>query len=155
MGVDAAVLLQELAAHNTLADAAAAEAEAAAAAAARVGTVDQGGAHPPPRDVTGKRYFHGRVDVNAPVWVARVMPVVHYCMGGIQTRPDAAVLGQDGAPLHRVWAAGEVSGGLHGRNRLGGNSLAECAVFGRVAGRAAAAAIVSSTPVAAGQQVAL
>lgn len=53
----------------------------------------------------------------------------------------AQVLDRHGAPIRRLFAAGEVSGGLHGANRLGGNSLAECVVFGRIAGRQAAAAV--------------
>jgi succinate dehydrogenase/fumarate reductase flavoprotein subunit len=48
------------------------------------------------------------------------------------------VLSEDGTPIVGLYAAGEVSGGLHGANRLGGNSLAECVVFGRIAGQQAA-----------------
>jgi FAD-dependent fumarate reductase len=61
-------------------------------------------------------------------------------MGGLATNERAQVLGPGGgATLPGLFAAGEVSGGLHGRNRLGGNSLLECVVFGRIAGREAAA----------------
>ena len=62
----------------------------------------------------------------------------HALQGGVAINPDAQVLDANGMPIPGLYAAGEVSGGLHGANRLGGNSLLECAVFGRRAGRAAA-----------------
>lgn len=62
-----------------------------------------------------------------------VAPTAHYSMGGIQVDPESQFTGVEG-----LYAAGEVSGGLHGANRLGGNSLAEVLVFGKRAGRHAA-----------------
>ena len=62
-----------------------------------------------------------------------VSPTAHYSMGGIVVNPDTHSTGVDG-----LYAAGEVTGGLHGANRLGGNSLAEILIFGKRAGYAAA-----------------
>jgi succinate dehydrogenase/fumarate reductase flavoprotein subunit len=62
-----------------------------------------------------------------------VYPTAHYQNGGIAIRPDGSVPG-----VPNLYAIGAVTGGLHGRNRLMGNSLLEIAVFGRRAGRAAA-----------------
>ena len=58
-------------------------------------------------------------------------------MGGIKINTDAEVMGNDFV-VPGLYAAGEVTGGVHGKNRLGGNSLLECVVFGRIAGRSAA-----------------
>ena len=62
-----------------------------------------------------------------------VAPTAHYSMGGIAVHPDDHFTGIEG-----LYAAGEVTGGLHGANRLGGNSLAEILIFGKRAGAAAA-----------------
>ncbi|MFZ5633778.1 MAG: FAD-binding protein [Bacillota bacterium] len=62
-----------------------------------------------------------------------VAPVAHFTMGGVAVKPG----GETGIP--GLWAIGEVAGGIHGANRIGGNALAECLALGRVAGRAAAA----------------
>ncbi|KAF7727335.1 hypothetical protein EC973_007644 [Apophysomyces ossiformis] len=70
-------------------------------------------------------------------WIAIITPCVHYTMGGLQIDTDAAVQA-NGKPIPGLYAAGEVTGGVHGRNRLAGNSLLECVVFGRTAGRNAA-----------------
>ncbi|KAJ2556780.1 hypothetical protein EV175_001776 [Coemansia sp. RSA 1933] len=69
-----------------------------------------------------------------------VTPSIHYTMGGVRFDEASRVLREsDGQPIPGLFAAGEVTGGLHGANRLGGNSLLECVVFGRRAGRQAAA----------------
>lgn len=62
-----------------------------------------------------------------------VTPVVHFTMGGIDITPKSEVLDKSGNIIQNLYAAGEVSGGVHGANRLGGSSLLECVVFGRVA----------------------
>ncbi|KAI1618195.1 FAD binding domain-containing protein [Exophiala viscosa] len=72
------------------------------------------------------------------VYVGNVTPVVHYTMGGVLFTPDAEVLDADGKAIDGLWVAGEITGGIHGANRLGGSSLLECVVFGRIAGRNAA-----------------
>ncbi|KAI9831555.1 MAG: hypothetical protein M1819_004785 [Sarea resinae] len=73
------------------------------------------------------------------VYIARVTPVVHFTMGGVIISENSEVLNAEGKPIKGLWAAGEVTGGIHGANRLGGSSLLECVVFGRIAGDQAAA----------------
>ena len=77
--------------------------------------------------------------------VAQITPVVHYTMGGLAINASAEVLYRTPhdnlKPIPGLFAAGEVTGGVHGGNRLGGNSLLECIVFGRIAGKRAAAAV--------------
>merc|ERR1739848_208984 len=68
-------------------------------------------------------------------YVAIITPVIHYCMGGLEIDVDSAVIGANGKAIPGLYAAGEVAGGVHGNNRLGGNSLLDCVVFGRVAGK--------------------
>jgi fumarate reductase flavoprotein subunit len=67
-------------------------------------------------------------------------PTIHYCMGGLKINERAAVLDIFGDEIPGLYAAGEVTGGIHGSNRLGGNALADCVVFGRRAGKAIAGA---------------
>lgn len=71
-----------------------------------------------------------------PYYSIRLLPKVHYCMGGILTTPDAKVvqLGT-GNVIPGLYAAGEVTGGVHGASRLGSNSIVDCLVFGRIAGK--------------------
>jgi succinate dehydrogenase/fumarate reductase flavoprotein subunit len=68
------------------------------------------------------------------VYVGIVTPAVHFTMGGVVINAHSEVLDKNGKPIKGLWAAGEVTGGVHGKNRLGGSSLLECVVFGRRAG---------------------
>lgn len=73
------------------------------------------------------------VSENSVVYIGRVTPAVHFTMGGVVISPQSEVLDEAGNPTKGLWAAGEVTGGIHGDNRLGGSSLLECVVFGRIA----------------------
>ncbi|CAO2647610.1 Nn.00g085320.m01.CDS01 [Neocucurbitaria sp. VM-36] len=68
------------------------------------------------------------------VYVGVVTPVVHFTMGGVLINENSEVLREGNEPIKGLWGAGEVTGGVHGGNRLGGSSLLECVVFGRIAG---------------------
>ncbi|CAK9034434.1 unnamed protein product [Durusdinium trenchii] len=87
----------------------------------------------------GKKFFHNILDgskvKSEPFYSAIITPVIHYCMGGLEIDENSAVVGKSGKAIPGLYAAGEVAGGVHGNNRLGGNSLLDCVVFGRVAGR--------------------
>ncbi|CAK0839261.1 unnamed protein product [Prorocentrum cordatum] len=90
-------------------------------------------------DEWGKKFFHNLpMDINDSFHVAIVTPVIHYCMGGMSINGDGEALKADGSVLGGLYSAGEAAGGIHGNNRLGGNSLLDCVVYGRVSGRAAA-----------------
>merc|ERR1719327_2300911 len=97
---------------------------------------------------SGKKFFHNIIDGSAvkaqPFYVAIITAVIHYCMGGLEIDRDGAVIGKTGAPIKGLYCAGEVAGGVHGNNRLGGNSLLDCVVFGRVTGVAATKYILGS-----------
>ncbi|QZY53925.1 flavocytochrome c [Crassaminicella profunda] len=67
----------------------------------------------------------------------KVAPAVHYTMGGIKINEKAQVLNKRGEVIKGLFAAGEVTGGIHGANRLGGNSLTDITVFGKIAGDSA------------------
>lgn len=71
-------------------------------------------------------------------------PVLHYTMGGLQIDSESRVIDTSGKPIAGLFAAGEVAGGVHGANRLGGSSLLGCVVFGRVSGDSAAAYLLQS-----------
>lgn len=71
-------------------------------------------------------------------YACRLWPRVHYCMGGLAINPKAEVINTDLNVIPGLYAAGEVAGGVHGMVRLGTVSIADCVVFGRVAGRNAA-----------------
>ena len=74
----------------------------------------------------------------SPFYAVRVKPAIHHTMGGVSVNTATKVLKADGTPIPGLFAAGEVTGGLHGANRLGGNGVADIVVNGRLAGLAAA-----------------
>ena len=71
---------------------------------------------------------------SGPYYAVNVGPGIHHCMGGVKINSDAQVISTDGTPIPGLYAAGEVTGGIHGANRLGGNAVADIVVFGRIAG---------------------
>merc|ERR1719392_344584 len=87
---------------------------------------------------SGKKFFHNIIPGSAVkseiFYVAIITPVIHYCMGGLETTTEGECM-KGGKALPGLYVAGEAAGGVHGNNRLGGNSLLDCVVFGRVAGR--------------------
>ena len=88
-------------------------------------------------DEFGKTSFRGvpAKDLSTETfYVGTVTPVLHYCMGGIKIDSEGHVLREDQTVIAGLRAAGEVTGGVHGNNRLGGNSLLECTVYGTIVG---------------------
>ena len=85
-------------------------------------------------DPFGKTVFPDLFD-DGVFYAGLVTPVLHYCMGGLRIDTSGRVLNEQGLPVGGLYAVGETTGGVHGDNRLGGNSLLECAVFGRVVGK--------------------
>jgi succinate dehydrogenase/fumarate reductase flavoprotein subunit len=73
-----------------------------------------------------------------PYYAMRLWPKVHFTMGGVGINARSEVLDRDGNPIPHLFAAGEVTGGVHGASRLGSCSITDCLVFGRIAGRNAA-----------------
>jgi fumarate reductase flavoprotein subunit len=74
-----------------------------------------------------------------PFYAIRIAPGVHHTMGGVTINLDTAVLDAQKQVIVGAWAAGEVVGGIHGANRIGGNAVADIIIFGILAGRNAAA----------------
>lgn len=90
------------------------------------------------KDPWGKKYYHnGPVNVDDTFHVAHMEPVLHFTMGGIEINDKAQVLNSEKKPFESLFACGELAGGVHGANRLGGSSLLGCVVYGRVAGASA------------------
>jgi flavocytochrome c len=77
--------------------------------------------------------------IKPPFYAMRLWPKVHYTSGGVGINSKAQVIDLNNRPIPRLFAAGEVCGGIHGASRLGSCSLTECLVFGRIAGQQAAA----------------
>lgn len=80
----------------------------------------------------GKSAFNLKCEV-APFYATPRKPAIHHTMGGLKINPQAQVINKDGQVVDGLYAAGEVAGGLHAGNRLGGNSLADIFTFGRIA----------------------
>uniref|UniRef100_A0A0N5AZ59 FAD_binding_2 domain-containing protein n=1 Tax=Syphacia muris TaxID=451379 RepID=A0A0N5AZ59_9BILA len=90
-------------------------------------------------DQFGKKVFPAGFPPDAPIYAAMITPAIHYTMGGLKIDKNAFVFNSfSDKPFKGLLAAGEVTGGVHGRNRLAGNSLLECVVYGRIAGQNAA-----------------
>ena len=84
----------------------------------------------------GRTSFAKALDT-APYYAIKVTAGVHHTMGGLKINTNTEVLKADGSVIPGLFAAGEVTGGVHGANRLGGNAVADFTVFGRIAGAAA------------------
>ena len=69
-----------------------------------------------------------------PYYAIKIAPGIHHTMGGVKINTDTQVLKEDGSTIPGLYAAGEVTGGIHGQNRIGGNAVADIMVFGRQAG---------------------
>ena len=89
-------------------------------------------------DEFGRTLYSTPIDT-APFYAGARVPTVHHTMGGVRINAKTEVIGTDGNPIPGLYAAGEVTGGIHGANRLGGNALTDTAVFGRIVGAQAAA----------------
>lgn len=85
----------------------------------------------------GRLSFASPLDT-APFYAIKVAPGIHHTMGGVAINTSAEVLTEAGEAIPGLFAAGEVTGGVHGANRLGGNAVADIVVFGRIAAQSAA-----------------
>ena len=74
-----------------------------------------------------------------PFYIQKVVPSSHHTMGGVQINTRTEVISAEGQVIPGLYAAGEVVGDIHGTNRLGGNAITDCVVFGRIAGQNASA----------------
>jgi flavocytochrome c len=87
-------------------------------------------------DPMGKKLMQDPFD-KPPFYASIRVPTVHHTMGGLKIDTQARVLNEEGNPVPGLYAAGEVTGGIHGANRLGGNAVPDTVVFGRIAGESA------------------
>lgn len=84
-------------------------------------------------DEFGRELFYKKIE-DGPFYASIRSAYTHYTIGGLEIDSQARVKNTNGDIIPGLYAAGEVTGGIHGENRLGGNSLTECIVFGRIAG---------------------
>ncbi|WWD21481.1 hypothetical protein CI109_105967 [Kwoniella shandongensis] len=98
----------------------------------------------PGTDPFGKKFFSGGDFRMDDIYhVALMTPVLHYTMGGLEIGTNSAVHDAQDKPIPGLFACGELAGGVHGANRLGGSSLLGCVVFGRVAGDSVSSYLLS------------
>ena len=88
-------------------------------------------------DALGRKVFQYTFD-KAPYYAGTVQAKVHHTMGGVEINTNCEVLDTNGNVIPGFYACGEVTGGIHGANRLGGNAIADIVVFGQIAGQNAA-----------------
>lgn len=88
-------------------------------------------------DAFGRTLFGTPID-NGPFYAGARVPTVHHTMGGCRIDTQCHVYNENGEIIRGLYACGEVTGGIHGTNRLGGNALSDLIVFGRIAGESAA-----------------
>ena len=74
----------------------------------------------------------------APYYAIKIAPGIHHTMGGVKINTSCEVLTTEDVAIPGLYAAGEVTGGVHGGNRIGGNAVCDFVVFGRIAGLGAA-----------------
>ena len=84
-------------------------------------------------DEFGHTLFSTKLE-NGPVVATPRQACVHHTMGGVKIDTEGRVLKEDGTPIEGLVAAGEITGGIHGANRLGGNAVVDTVVFGKLAG---------------------
>ena len=89
------------------------------------------------KDEYGRALFTIKQE-NGPWYAIPRTPSVHHTMGGVVINADTQVLDENGNAIPGLLAAGEVTGGIHGANRVGGNALVDCITYGRIAGHKAA-----------------
>ena len=84
----------------------------------------------------GRKLFDQKIE-KAPFYATPRAPSIHHTMGGLEINTKAQVVDVLGNPIPGLYAAGEVTGGIHGSNRLGGNATADVLTFGRIAAKSA------------------
>ncbi len=85
-------------------------------------------------DEFGRNLLNEKID-DAPYYIGISYPMVHHTMGGVEVNTEMQVINVNGEVIEGLYAAGEVTGGLHGTNRLGGNAISEVVALGRIAGQ--------------------
>ena len=111
-------------------------------ACARISPVVRSRASPCSVEAQNDPRFHRKTLINKidhpPFYATAKTVTVHHTLGGVEINERTQVLNSQKQPIPHLFAAGEVTGGIHGANRLGGNSFPDCIVFGRIAGTEAA-----------------